>query len=308
MAAASTNLGRNSFLMIISKIIGGLGNQMFQYAAGKSLASANNCQLKLDISSFDTYALHNGYELGLFNIEAEIASAKEIAKLVNRRTAVFKKLFQSLKLSKHTHLTDRNCVFDPGFFDIRPPTYLEGYWQSYKYIEPFSTQILEAFTFKPPLLGQNLDLATQIKSCNSVSIHIRRGDYLSNPSFSRIHGFVGLNYYRLAMTKILEKTSAPVFFVFSDDVSWAIENLQLSRTVNCVSHNTGAQSYEDMRLMSLCNHNIIANSSFSWWAAWLNMHTNKIVICPTNWLADPLAVSNYQRFVEDLIPPAWLML
>jgi hypothetical protein len=291
--------------MIIAKIIGGLGNQLFQYAAGKALALANSCQLKLDVSGYDNYDLHNGYELDIFNIKAEIANPDEVSRLVGSQVKVARLLRRKLNLIKKTHFIERGSCYDPILFNIKQPVYLEGYWQSYKYLEHCEIKIRDELTFNKPLVGKNLEIAEHIDRVNSVSVHIRRGDYISNPAFAKVHGFVGIGYYNKAIQRICAEVVSPFFVVFSDDLKWAKENLQLDKNAIFVTHNTGTSSFEDMRLMSLCKHNIIANSTFSWWAARLNNNVKKIVIAPQKWLADRSVVADYDRFVENLIPQSW---
>lgn len=291
--------------MIITQLIGRLGNQLFQYAAGRSLALANKCQLKLDISRTDTYKRCNEHELNIFNIKAEIANTEEIHRLIGSQIKFARFLRRKLELTKKTHFIECGASYEPTFIDIKQPIYLEGYWQSYKYFEPYDIKIRSELTFNKPLGGTNSEIAVSIDRVNSVSVHIRRGDYISNPAFAKVHGFVGIDYYNKALQRICNEIVSPVFFVFSDDIAWAKENLRLGKNAIFVSHNTGASSFEDMRLMSLCKHNIIANSSFSWWGAWLNNYANKIVIAPQKWFADRSVVADYDKFMENLIPKSW---
>ncbi len=286
--------------MIVTRIIGGLGNQMFQYAAGRSLALANGCQLKLDISGFDNYQLHNGYELDLFNIQAGIASSEEVSRLVGMQPRLARFVHKQLGLGKRAYFVERDFSFDSHFFSTRPPVYLDGYWQSHKYFEPIADQIRNELTPKNPLAAQNLKVAEQISKVNSISIHVRRGDYVANQATNKIHGFVGVEYYKEAIRHISSAVDIPYFFVFSDDLAWAKANLGLVDNVAFVEHNTGAASYEDMRLMSLCHHHIIANSSFSWWAAWLGYQPGKQVLYPEKWFAAET------KDTSSLCPTEWI--
>ena len=286
--------------MIITKIIGGLGNQMFQYAAGRSLAMTHGCRLKLDISGFDRYAIHNGYELGLFNVKAEIASMEEVRRLVGTSPRIARFLRKRIGIGKASYHLEKGFSFDRQFFDQTPPLYLDGYWQSWKYFEPYASQIREEFTLPKPLDGTNSELAKQIGRVESVSIHVRRGDYVANPLLSRVHGFVGVEYYKKAVRRIYDAVSCPWFFVFSDDMAWVKSHLGLVDNVTFVDHNSGTASYEDMRLMSLCRHHIIANSSFSWWAAWLGHQADQLVFFPGNWFATA------EHDTSSLCPTEWL--
>ena len=287
--------------MIFSRLIGGLGNQMFQYAAGRSLAIVNNCELKLDISGFENYSLHNGYELDLFDIRADIASAKEISRLVTSQSRLSRFLYRKLNIKKKTHFIEKAFIFDANFFDVKQPVYIDGYWQSYKYFESIELQLRQELSLKKPFSNINLQIAEQISNVNAVSIHIRRGDYVSNKHTNSVHGVCSLDYYRAAIEAVSARVENPVFFVFSDDISWVKNNLAIDLQCIFIDHNVGGQSYNDMYLMRLCQHHIIANSSFSWWGAWLGINPNKIVIAPKQWFTN-------DTVTDDLIPSSWLRL
>ena len=287
--------------MIISRLIGGLGNQMFQYAAGRSLAVANNCELKLDISGFENYTLHNGYELDVFNIKAGIANSKEVSRLVSTQSRLMRFIYKKLRLKRNTHLLENGFAFNSNFFDVKPPIYIDGYWQSYKYFESIEPQLRQEFSLKSPLSELNLKISKKISSVNAVSVHVRRGDYVSNKQTNSVHGVCSLDYYRAAIQSIIGRVENPVFFIFSDDIAWVKDNLTFSSHSVFVDHNTGKQSYNDMYLMSLCQHHIIANSSFSWWGAWLGSNVKKIVIAPKQWFTN-------DTVTDDLIPKSWLRL
>lgn len=286
--------------MIIAKLLGGLGNQMFQYATGRSLALANGCELKLDISAFDRYVIHSGFALGTFNIAAEIASAAEIRKLAGSTRKIPRMILRKLGIQRQSYFCERDFSFDPALLDRLAPIYIEGYWQSYKYFDKFSSQIRSELTFRQSPLGKNAELAQGIALENSVSVHIRRGDYVSNPIANRVHGFVGVAYYEQVLDCISSQIDSPHFFVFSDDLPWARENLKFPGEVTFVGQNIGPKAYEDLRLMSLCKHHVIANSSFSWWAAWLGWMPGKKVFYPANWFSSKL------HDVSSMNPPAWI--
>lgn len=272
---------------------------MFQYAAGRALALANDCPLKLDTSGFATYVLRP-YALDILNINAELATSEDLYRLVGSQSRVATVVRHKLKWRKKTHFIEKQIFsFDAAFFNLKHPAYLEGYWQSYRYHERYAVQIRDELTFTSPLAGKNLEIAEHIGRTNSVSVHVRRGDYVTNPQTATIHGSVDLHYYNEAMRQIRNEIAKPVFFVFSDDLTWVKDNIRLGNDAICVSHNSGKSSFEDMRLMSLCKHNIIANSSFSWWGAWLNRNSRKVVIAPKRWLnIDSVST-------VDLIPNTW---
>lgn len=289
--------------MVISNIIGGLGNQMFQFAAGRALSLRLGVQLKLDTRDFSGYPLHQGFELRkLFDSNVEIASNDDLKVVLGCQKA--KLAHRILKRPQLKRFRCKSYVIEPSFNywvginTLKENIYLDGYWQSEQYFIPFADKIREDFTFKLPLSNKNADIAEKISQVNAVSLHVRRGDYVSNKKNAFI-GICSLDYYKIAVEKIKMQVDKPVFFVFSDDVNWIKDNLVLDKTAMFVSNNQGEESYNDMRLMCLCKHNIIANSSFSWWGAWLNSNPNKIVIAPKKWFESKLHDS-------DLIPHAWL--
>lgn len=183
---------------------------------------------------------------------------------------------------------------------IPSTAYLQGYWQSEKYFSEIADVLREDFKFRQPLSEINAQWADKITQCHSISLHIRRGDYVSNPMTHKVHGVCQLDYYYRAIEYITSLIDDPVFFVFSDEAEWAKSNLEISHPVYYVENNTGQESYNDMRLMSLCRHHIIANSTFSWWGAWLNNSPEKIVIAPQKWFATS------DKDDSDLIPKTWI--
>jgi len=285
--------------VIIAKIFGGLGNQMFQYAAGRSLALAHDCELKLDLSWFGVYHSY-AYQLNLFGIQAEIASPDEVSRFVGSFPRLTRILRKGIKVGKRSYYLERGFAFDERFYDRTLPVYLDGYWQSWKYFEPYAKQIKEELTLLSPLVGRNFELAKRMAKVNSVSIHIRRGDYVTNRTANSVHGFVGGEYYEAALQRISECVSNPFYFVFSDDLEWARHSFGGIENIIFVDHNRGVLSYEDIRLMSMCQHHVLANSSFSWWAAWLGYHPGKQVLYPSNWFA------TRGKDISSLCPPVWI--
>jgi hypothetical protein len=290
--------------MIISHLIGGLGNQMFQYAASRALSLERNVPLYLDIQDFEGYALHNGYELNrVFNINSQLASVDELKEVLEWRAYSFirKKLYRP-QLSK---FRGKRMFVDTQFRswrevnDVPNDCYLMGNWQTERYFSKFQKIIRDDFLFRLLPTGRNAALAEQICSEVGVSLHVRRGDYVANPSSLAFHGLCSLDYYRRAIDYISPRVANPVFYVFSDDIPWVRENLFIDYPCHYVDHNKGDESYNDMRLMSLCKHNIIANSSFSWWGAWLNSQADKIVVAPESW-----ALSDFDT--SDIVPDTWI--
>ena len=292
--------------MIISHLIGGLGNQMFQYAMSRSLSLEREESLYLDVQDFKGYTLHNGYELNrVFDINTQLAGSAELKKVLGWRaySPVRKKLYDS-RLSK---FRGRRMFVDTQFSSWRQlksvpnDCYLMGNWQTEFYFENFQKTIRDNFSFRLPPVGLNATLANQISGVVAISLHIRRGDYVANPSSLAFHGLCSLDYYRRAINYISNRVVNPVFYIFSDDIPWARENLQLEHSCHYVGNNKGRESYNDMRLMSQCQHHIIANSSFSWWGAWLNPREDKIVIAPRIWVAGNFDTS-------DIVPDTWVQL
>lgn len=289
--------------MIIVKIIGGLGNQMFQYAFARSISLRNNIEFRIDITGFKTYKLRE-YKLNNLSICENIASLIELQKFNDRAPNKFKLLLNLEKIKiyyKRSRIVEKYPFkFDQNMFHVKDNSYLIGYWQNENYFKKYRDIILKDFTVKAPLSGKNYEVSHMISEANSVSIHIRRGDYANDNSTNMTHGLCDINYYIRSIHLINQNVCSPYFFIFSDDIDWAKENLKGIKQIYFVEHNSEENDYEDMRLMSLCNHNIIANSSFSWWGAWLNTNPSKIVIAPQKWFNDP------NRSADGIIPAEWL--
>jgi hypothetical protein len=288
--------------MVIAHLIGGLGNQMFQYAAARALAAKRNTSLLLDISSFDSYTLHQGFELNrIFSGDFNIAQKADMHKMLGWQS------LNSVKSYLHrpalSWLRNKALAIEPsfeywqGFKRLSADTYLSGYWQSERYFISAEDIIREDFRFSTPLSAENVELADMIRNSESISLHVRRGDYINNSAYASC----SLNYYKSAIEYLTKQLESPTFFIFSDDINWVKENLKLAHPHVYIDNNQGDQSYNDMRLMSLCKHNIIANSSFSWWGAWLNANDTKTVIAPKKWF-------NTDMNSKDLIPASWVRL
>ena len=283
--------------MKIVRFLGGLGNQMFQYAFYKALERKFG-SVAADLSGFDHYDLHNGFELEkIFPITLNKAHPFVI-KLYD---PVFRdwhiRKFRRLLNLKNAYYEEREPFqFDASIFKDKQKRLYWGYWQSVQYLHKVAPELREDFRFKLPLDERNQDIDNQIINSNSVAIHVRRGDYLHN---ELLGGICDQDYYQRAIDIILEKIKNPEFFIFSNDMAWCQSAFDLPN-VSFVSWNHGDKSYVDMQLMSHCKHNIIANSSFSWWAAWLNPRSDKTVIAPANWTNNPVHAD------FDITPKAWL--
>jgi hypothetical protein len=279
---------------------------MFQYAAGRALSLRSSSALVLDTSGFESYGLHQGFELQrVFSHSFDIASRKDVRRVLGWQSpAIIRRIVSRRPFAifcRQRFVVEPHFHYWSGINDLKTDCYLSGYWQSEKYFADAAQQIRADFTFRLPLEGGNAELAGQMSHAASVSLHVRRGDYASNPKTSATHGLCSLEYYRAAIRHVAERVPQPRFFVFSDDIAWVQANLNIEFPCVHVQHNRGAESYNDMRLMSLCRHHIIANSSFSWWGAWLNQGTDKIVVAPQQWFAR-------QTDVRDLFPAGWVTL
>lgn len=251
--------------MIIVRVVGGLGNQMFQYAYAKALQH-KGYDVKLDISKFKKYKLHGAYQLDKYNIDLEIANP--ISESLPKKV-----LLKSVKES--------NLLFDKKMQTLQGNEYVKGYFQTEKYFTKIRAMLLEQFKIKVEISNKAQDIAKDILSFkNTCSLHIRRGDYVSNPKAKSIHGTCSLDYYKKALQLVNSSYNNTHFFIFSDDIEWAKKNLPVENTMYVEGTKI---PHEDLYLMSLCHHNITANSSFSWWGAWLNTNLEKMVISPKKW-------------------------
>lgn len=291
--------------MLIQKITWGLGNQMFQYAYVKAQSLRNKQDFRLDISGFEYYKLHK-YCLEIFDIEKKYSSKNMIPfyeKLCSKNKFIdfwLSKLKWILQKINKKHFLEEKFNFNPHLLTIQSG-YIEGYFQTEKYFIDFKDEIKGDFKFTIPPSEKNKDIIDIINGTNSISIHIRRWDYISNVTTNSFHGTCHLDYYKKAIEVIQSKVTDPIFFVFSDDINWCKENIKI-RHCYYIDWNNADSNYEDMRLMSLCKHNIIANSSFSWRWAWLNNNKDKIVITPKKWF------NNSEQKHDDIVPYNWLKL
>lgn len=274
--------------MKIVNIIGGLGNQMFCYAFAKALQlKYPNEIIMVDISHFNHYKLHTGFQINeVFNVvDVNIANFKHLYKVTwylphYKLSRIMRRI---LPLRKTEYVEKRDYVYDPIVFDKKNDCYFEGYWQSPIYFSSIKEEIKNMFTFPEPS-GDNLALSIRMKKVDSVAVHIRRGDYLNAKSFI---GICELDYYKRGISYIKENVRNPVFFIFSNDIEWCVNNitpLTGGSEVNFVTNNKGLDSYWDMYLMSCCKSMILANSSFSWWAAYLNTNLSPVILSPTRWV------------------------
>lgn len=284
--------------MIVVEIIGGLGNQMFQYALGKKLSKSLNSPLYLDKLGFQNYDLHS---FCLDKLNTDYKEADGILLQNFKKPRVFQKIIRVFRPSSPLKVKERFFNFDETLLNLQGDLYLCGYWQTEKYFLDIRQDLLQDFTPREQLPPEAVRFSEMMKNTNSVSLHIRRGDYARDPKTSSIHGVQPLSYYQKAVNVISEKVKDPKYFIFSDEIEWAKEHLNFLKDVEFVS----AQKFEnhvEMTLMSHCQHNIIANSSFSWWGAWLNLNPKKIVIAPQKWFASG------GRNTKDILPESWVQI
>jgi hypothetical protein len=297
--------------MIIVRLRGGLGNQLFQYAAAKALADFHRTELKLDLYTYTKHK-YRKFELSRFNIDGPEASRAEVhrftgsnplTRYLNKRENYFR--CPAVFAQPHYH-------FYEDFFSLPGDLYLSGYWQSERYFQPASATIRSQFIPKNPLDERTSSLQKKMRSENSISVHVRRGDYTTS-NYNSFFGLIPKDYYDRAVLKMKADISDPVFYIFSDDPQWCRENFSdINATV--VDYNKGEDSFKDMLLMSSCRNNIIANSTFSWWGAWLNPNPEKKVIAPVAWFRadyltrkEPVYPSRFYN-TKDLIPETWVRL
>ncbi|MEI6352472.1 MAG: alpha-1,2-fucosyltransferase [Candidatus Nomurabacteria bacterium] len=284
--------------MKIVKIFGGLGNQLFQYSFALYLKN----EFKDEIIKIDNGVNTNKkdilrkYALDNFNISLDMASEKEIKK-IKYPLSFFSKVYLLIetKILRKFNIGYENWVLDKKNY------YYSGFWQSFKYLEPVKDQIKKEIFLKESINEKYKDLINDIENTNSISIHIRRGDYILDHNTRLAHYTFGLEYYEKAMKIIEDRKSNILYLIFSDDIEWARDNLKINKNKIFVS-SSELKDYEELILMSKCKDNIIANSTFSYWAAWLNTNKEKIVIAPKKWN------NIYQDCYKNLIPKDWLVI
>jgi hypothetical protein len=262
---------------------------MFQYAFGRALYIKNNQDILFDISSYpDLY----GRQFGLDSFKTRCSFiSKNVSKGINylKKYKYLSRLLSKLFLKNYFEFLVWDFVDEYNLHDaeiLNRNVYLYGYWQNEEYFKDIRKTILKDFEIKKSLSEKNLEIEKRISQTNSISVHIRRCDYVNDPATNKIHGTCNIEYYLKAVQLMKEKVPDPHFFIFSDDTDWASENIVFDGNKEYITNNVGNDSCFDIYLMSLCKHNIIANSSFSWWGAWLNQNKEKIIIAPDRWFVD----------------------
>lgn len=287
---------------IVIKLQGGLGNQLFQYALGRNLQHTQGFEVQYDGSWFATQSKRK-YELGAFRTNVRVA-APETAKRFQRygpKLGMFRFFHNALRTDPSLYITERSLTFDPRVLDTKPPAYLDGHWQSEKYFRSIAELLRAELHPRTPPSGENPRMLKEIERQNSVSVHVRRGDYVEDARTNRFHGTPGVDYYQRATRYLAERLQKTVFYVFSDDSDWVRRTLEFPAPSVVISHNGSAQAHEDLRLMRACHHHILANSTFSWWGAWLGEAKGRVIVAPKRWFKNDVDA-------KDLIPSRWLRL
>ena len=292
--------------MVITNLIGGLGNQMFQYAVGRAFSLKSGISLRLDISGFANYGLHQGFELQrIFNTTAEIANESDVHSILGWQSSPIIRRIVSrpsmVAFRRKGFVVEPHFQYWKGIRNVPPECYLLGYWQSENYFSEVATQIRSDFSFQLPLKQENAELANQIARTSAVSLHVRRGDYVTNLNAAATYKMCSIDYYNSSIRHVAARVHKPYFYIFSDDINWAKNNITIDFPCRYIDHNEGEESYNEMILMSLCQHHNIANSSYSWWGAILNPNVKKIVVAPRFWFSKEINT-------QDLIPGSWATL
>lgn len=277
--------------------MGGLGNQMFQYAFGRRMALINNTELVLDDSLLldrsqpNELVTHRNFDLDVFNLKPyRWASEKEVF-LYNGSSGAFilKKIFRKLKnlVSPKTLIIQNANEVNLNYLKFNSDVCFVGRWQSELYFKDITQQLREEFVIKAPVNSEIVKYNEIISNCNAVCLHIRRGDLVSSAIYSNTIGALEWSYYECALSYLKERVENPVFFIFSDDIDWCQKNIQLNEKTYYMNEETsGIKASGHLLLMTKCKHFIIANSTFAWWGAWLANSENKIVVYPKNWYKD----------------------
>jgi hypothetical protein len=278
--------------MLVVRLHGGLGNQMFQYAIGRHLSLKTKQRLRFEIGMHNPSHLGE-FDLDRFNIAGTVAPRIEGALLWRPPVRLLMAGHFPQRWSRfHRIYIQQKNDFYHDVLNIRGSAYLVGWWQDERYFSESADVLRNDFTLKEPPSGANERLLDAIRARASIAVHVRRGDYVMDPAVARHYAICDLDYYRTAWSRMKELVPDGHYFIFSDDIAWCKENLGFLDQVIFCETNSPEQRHEDLRLMTQCKHFIIANSSFSWWGAWLSQGSGKVVIAPAKW--------------TGMFPPGWL--
>lgn len=294
-------------MTVTTRLMGGLGNQMFQYAAGRAIALRRGVPLALDLDFLEgpvpDGTTPRRYALQPFAIDARFAGETERALRPAGRPGRLARWRDALTPpARKPYLQERTAALDTRLLAAGGDVYLEGYWQCPGYFEAVGDRIRQDFALRQPAEGRNRELLEEIAAAPAaLALHVRRGDYVSNPAAAQVHGVCDLDYYQRAIRWLDARAGDLRYFVFSDDPEWVRSQLHIGHPSCHVAHN-GDAPHEDLRLMAACRHFVIANSSFSWWGAWLGRAPDRLVIAPRRWALDPALE------VPDRFPAGWIRL
>jgi hypothetical protein len=280
---------------VTARLFGGLGNQLFQYAVGKAVAEYNKCGLVLDTRETNAKGSHWKFALSHFNIQATIGDETNLPPMRSKSIPynLWRYFGKNPKFIREAHLGYNEVINVLG-----SNTYLHGYFQSEKYFSGIADELRQDLTLSTLPSDKNRQWLDIIDKSNSISLHVRRGDYLASGD---AYAVCNQDYYTQAIQYITDHIdNDPTIFVFSDDPTWAKDNIQTGYKTHFSDHNDGSKHYEDLRLISHCKHNITANSTFSWWGSWLNQNPDKIVVAPKDWFGKE------KMHNPDITPDSWV--
>lgn len=286
--------------MVIVKLTSGLGNQMFQYAAGYAVAKKLGTELKIDLSWYkNTPQKEEPRQLSLTNFRAKIEPTTQTEALKIKLTKLANQYVPQLGLGFYEQIRSKSTMVDKRVLEATGDIYLDGYWQSEQYFEGVASEIKSIY--QPKRVSKKMSVwLKRIKGKNSVAVHVRRGDYTYHPS-AFIFKVLGDDYYKKAVAYIKQRVDKPGFFVFTDDIEWVRKSHFLPAGTVVVSGNNLAD-WQELWLMAACKHTVMANSTFSWWGAWLKDKSGKIVISPRSWF------KGKQIRTGDILPERWARL
>ena len=292
--------------MIIIRLKGGMGNQMFQYALGRNLAKKLNTELRFDLSSLLDRSrgkdfVYRDFDLDIFQLQAQFVTSPALLRNIYRfKSSGITKLVRGRINRGRRHVKEKNFHFQAAFLEQAvDESIYEGWFQSYRYFEGIEEEVRKAFSFRKLVLPESMALLEQIQSTNSICLNVRRTDFLKVDNLNTTN----LAYFEKAAAYVTERVNQAHFFVFSDDIEWCRNNIRLDHPVHIVDHSHKGYKFGNyLQLMKACRHFIIPNSSFAWWASWLNQNPDKIVVAPKNWFKDP------DIDTTNVTPPGWLRL
>ena len=282
---------------IVVRLMGGLGNQLFQYACGRALATQHGLPLLLDPREVIRKGAHSGLAIELFNIKAEFIDGQSKYALASWKWKVSRAIRRQISPSLG-YYHEQEFGFDEDLVEHGHNNIISGFWQSYKYFDKSAVDLLrKEFTLKKPYTKDQQQIVDEMHVGNGVAVHVRRGDYLNNPKALAKHGVCSAEYYQQAVARIEALVDDPHYFVFSDDPQWVKQNINIDNAV--FVSDRGYAPEVDLMLISSCQHQIIANSSFSWWGAYINANADKHVIIPDPWFDADICA-------KDMSPIEWI--